>query len=272
MPRRLDEKMVVDAKGELIDIANKKYHKWKPEDKAFAQRDFVLRLEHFKELRRYSERKGTRLTEDDLKFDQDLLAKAVASGMFDSVEELAEKVARGEEETHRLGRTLETEKKVEKKKKESYGYKGVGKSYDIVAARKMYREQGMTEKEIDDKVKADILKLDGYEVCTVCKKVIDAKHGTAIITEGKCYCVDCHKGKQMIGKPYEINGVLIKCNDCGVQIKVGWSLWYECPEGESMNEKCKWYCRKCWFRMPEHQEQKARFLKKLNGRKPMPEV
>jgi hypothetical protein len=189
--------------------------------------------------------------------------------LFRSVEELAEKVARGEEETHRLGRTLDEEKKKESTHKKVYGYRPAGKSqgYDVVAARKTYKEQGMSESDIDDKIKTEMLKLDGYEVCSVCKKIVDSKHGSVVVTDGKCYCVGCYKSKEMIGKPYEINSVPIKCCVCGTQIKIGWSLWFECPDGEGVSERCKFWCRSCYFKRSDKQELKAKFLKKLNGKK-----
>jgi len=206
------------------------------EYKSLLQKDFAIEMNSYKNDIAWMVRAGNKVdTLAEHKWEDDILSKAIRSGLFDDSEEMVRMLTNIEEEI-----MAKPPKPRERRKKI--------KEIDAEVAMKKYIDMGKTIKEAEQLVKDDIMRTDGYEVCSVCGKYLDRTKGDVLIKQGRCYCIGCWDKTKDRGKPFMVMEHKIKCEKCGTRILIGDLVGFICPPGENERTslKCKWYCGKCW--------------------------
>jgi len=241
-----DKKSLFDMRKERLGcIVSDDYIGGDEDIKRSMQRDFAIEMSSYKNDIAWMTRMEMKVDlTAEYKFEDEILSKAIRSGLFDDSDEMVRMLA--ELETEIMG----TPPKPRGRKKKM-------KEIDDEAALKKYISMGKTLEEAERMVKDDIMRADGYEVCVVCGKYFDPKKAKLIIQEGKCYCSGCYGKVGEQGKPLVIKGVPKMCAYCGKPILVGDSTRWICPPYKSYltDPECKWYHDpECWNAMKKEKE------------------
>ena len=208
--------------------------------KNLMEKDFAIELNSYRNDIAWMIRAGTKVdTEEESKWEDEILSKAIRSGLFDDSDQMARMI-------------VDVETEVMTKVPEPRGRKKKVKEIDTEAAMKRYMDMGKTIKEAERLVKDDMMRANGYEVCVVCRNYFDPKTAKLIIEGGKCYCAGCYGKEGEKGKPLVVKGVVKVCAYCGKPILVGDNIRYVCPPGGHYlyDADCKWYhAPECWDAM-----------------------
>jgi len=204
--------------------------------KSMMQKDFAIEMNSYKnDIAWMTRMKMKVVLTDEYEFEDNIMSKAIRSGLFDDSDEMVRMLA--DVETEIMAKLPEPRKG--KKLKE----------IDAEAAMKKYIDMGKTIEEAEQLVKDEIMRADGYEVCVVCRRYFDPKTAKLVIEGGKCYCAGCYGKVGEKGKPLVIKGVTKMCAYCGKPILVGDSIRFECPPYKDYrtDPECKWYhAPECW--------------------------
>jgi hypothetical protein len=208
--------------------------------KSMMQKDFAIEMNSYKNDIAWMTRTKMKVDlTDEYTWEDNIMSKAIRSGLFDDSEEM-------------IRMLLSVEEDILAKPPKPRGKRKKIKEIDAEAALKKYIDMGKTIEEAEQLVKEDVMRADGYEVCVVCRKYFDPKKAKLIIEEGKCYCAGCYGKVGEKGKPLVIKGVSKMCAYCGKPILVGDSTRWICPPYKSYltDPECKWYhAPECWDAM-----------------------
>lgn len=129
-------------------------------------------------------------------------------------------------------------------------------------------KEGLTPEEAETFVEKKLLKREGFEVCTICGKVVDVRHGAGrwagVVVSGKWYHRGCLEEAEAITFeeleeiPFTVFGKVQYCEYCTEPILMSQGRVPQCPPGTRYPEQtpeCKWFHGNCFRLMKEEEKE-----------------